>query len=88
MRQMGTIFDSLSNVASNANAFQQQGQVISQKADDLVGIAEQYAAVQLTLQALATFASLGVLYYYAKTYNEGPGRRTRNNPGRRKRRRS
>lgn len=78
---MANIFDTIGSIS-------QQGAGLQDKLSQGVDVAEQYAALQLILQGIATFAAVGMLHMYVKTYNLHAHKRSRvgSNPRRRKRR--
>ena len=94
MRGMGAgIMDTLSKIGGNAggiaSGIQAQGEQFQQKLSEGVDIAENYAIAQLVLQGIATFAAVGMLHLYKKTYDlHARKMRVHNNPRRRRTRRN
>lgn len=84
---MANIFDTIGGFSSSIS---QQGAGLQDKLAQGVDVAEQYAALQLILQGIATFAAVGMLHMYVKTFNLHANRRggVRNNPRKKRRQRS
>lgn len=94
---MGSVMDTISKISGGAAGgftatIQEQGDKFQKKIGDAVDLGEQYAIAQLVLQGLATFAALGMLHLYAKTYKLQSRIATRkgysSNPRRKRRRRA
>lgn len=82
---MANIFDTIGGFSSSIS---QQGAGLQDKLAQGVDVAEQYAALQLILQGIATFAAVGMLHMYVKTFNLAASKRgVRNNPRRKRRQR-
>jgi len=84
---MGSVLDTLSKISGGA--LNSGAQNIADKVSEAADIAQTYATATLVLQALSTFAAIGMLSLYAKTHKlqvELAHRRgVRMNPRRKKR---